>query len=187
MPIRVYDYLALEREFVTSREEISIRELCKRHGIDEPSSVHAQARKRDPKTGLNWYDKRDEFKQKQHLALVDRVSDARAKIAAKEAGLYEKAVEAIELLFDQLIADIQAKKVSLKPLELAQLIDRMNVLFNRPSTITEGRNLGLSVNADATPDQFKRILELTSGVAGRDLGAGAAGTTLPRAEGPRTN
>jgi len=183
---RLYDYATLEREFVISAEDVSIRELCRRHDIDEPSSIHAQARKPDA-AGLNWYDKRDEFKQRQHQSLIDKVSESRAEQAAKEVRVFGKAIDVIELAFDKAIEGLETNKVPIKLGDLALLIDRVNVLFNRPSTITEGRNLGLSVSTEATPDQIRRILELTAGVAGRDLGTGAAGTTLPRAEGPRTN
>lgn len=183
---RIYDYAALEKEFVTSYEDVSIREICRRHGIDEPSSVHAQARKQDAE-GLTWYDKRDRYKQREHQALIDQVADKRAAIAAREVSVFGKAVDAIELAIDTLIADMQDGKVVVKPADLALLIDRMNVLFNRPSQITEGRNLGLSVTTDATPEQFRRILDLTAGVAGRDLGGGTAATALPRAPSPREN
>jgi hypothetical protein len=186
MPNRIYDYARLEKDFVTSFEDVSIHELARRNKIRDASSVHRQARKRDLE-GLNWYDKRDLFKQEQHRKLIDKVAGSRAAVAAKEAAVFEKAVDAIELAIDQLSKDLKAGKITVKPSDLALLIDRMNVLFNRPSTITEGRNIGLSVNADATPDEFKRILELTSGVAGRDLGSGSAGSTLPRTEGPRSN
>lgn len=183
---RIYDYGALEREFVTSAEDISIRELCRRHGIDEPSSVHAQAKRADS-AGLNWYDKRDEYKQLQHQKLIDKVSDSRAAQAAKEVQVFGKAIDAIELAFDKLKEGLIDGSVKVKPSDLALLIDRMNVLFNRPSQITEGRNIGLSVSAEGTPAQLRAILELTSGVAGRDLGPATAGTTLPRAEAARTN
>lgn len=183
---RAYDYRALEHEFVTSPTDISIRELCRRHGIDEPSSVHAQARKPDSK-GLTWYDKRDQFKQEEHAKLIERVADKRALTAAREADVFAKAVDVIELAMDKLKEGLMAGKVPVKPADLALLVDRLNVLFNRPSTISEGRNIGLSVNADATPDEFKRVLELTAGVAGRDVGSGGAGSTLPRAPGTREN
>lgn len=183
---RMYDYKALETEFVTSYEDISIRELARRHGIEEPSSVHAQARKRDAQ-GLSWYDKRDEYKQLQHQRTIDAIADKRAAAAGREAELFSKAVDAIDLAFDQLITGLSEGTVKVEVKDFALLIDRVNVMFNRPSTITEGRNLGLSVSTEATSDEFKRILELTAGVAGRDLGGGAAATTLPRAEGPRSH
>lgn len=184
---RVYDYVALEREFVTSLEDISIRELARRHDIDEPSSLHAQARKPDPKTGLNWYDKRDEYKQLQHQKAIEAVADKRAELLAKEAEVFGKAVDAIELALEKAIEGLKAGTVPIKLGELAQLIDRAAVLFNRPSQITEGRNLGLSVSTEGSPDQLRHILELTSGVAGRDVGRAAGGSPLPRSEGAGPN
>ena len=40
---RVRDYRALEREFITS--QLSMRELCRKHGITAHSSVVVQAKK----------------------------------------------------------------------------------------------------------------------------------------------
>lgn len=186
MPNRIYDYVALEREFVTAVPDISIRELCRRHHIEEPSSVHTQARKPDA-AGKTWYDKRDDYKQAQHEATVEKVADRRAGLAAKLVDLDEKAITAIDLALTQLILNMANGTVVVQPKELAGLIDRVNILFNRPTQITEGRSLGLNLTAEATPEQLARVLELTRGVAGRDVGGATAGTTLPRSEGDRAS
>ena len=51
-----HDYRALEREFINSR--ISLRELCRRHGITAHSLVTVQAKKR------KWQEKREAYQRK---------------------------------------------------------------------------------------------------------------------------
>jgi hypothetical protein len=46
----------------------------------------------------------------------------------------------------------------------ANLIDRLQILFDRPSTIGEGR--GVTVTSEVVPvDALQRIIELTRGLA----------------------
>jgi hypothetical protein len=192
MPTRTRDYAALEREFVTG--DMSVRELCRTHGIPNHSVVHEQARKRD------WVGKRLAYQDQRTDRTMAKIADRRADIAAREVDVREHAIEAIDEAIQKMRDDMRRTRIemqdgnpvevpvmTIKPTDLALLIDRLNVLFGRPSAISEERSMGISVAAEATPADLRRILDLTAGVAGADTGRGAGSTALPRVEGPRTN
>ncbi len=71
-----HDYRALEREFITS--QISLRELCRRHGISAHSLVTVQAKKG------KWQEKREAYQQRTGDAFMekhaDRMADRQAEI-----------------------------------------------------------------------------------------------------------
>ena len=51
------------------------------------------------------------------------------------------------------------------PRDLALLIDRFQVLFGRPNTISEGRGFAATVTSEALPlDALQKIVELTRGL-----------------------
>ena len=51
------------------------------------------------------------------------------------------------------------------PRDLAMMIDRLQVLFDRPAQITEGRSFAATVTSDALPlDVLQKIVELTRGL-----------------------
>ena len=53
------------------------------------------------------------------------------------------------------------------PRDLALLIDRLQVLFGRPATISEGRSFAATIPSEALPvDVLKGIIEATRGLAG---------------------
>lgn len=195
MPTRSLDYIALMREFVTSPEEISVRELCRRHDIPNHSIVHAQAKKND------WVGKRIEYQDQQQDRTLAKIADRRAEILAREVDVRSHAIEAIDEAIQKMREDMTRTRIEMQngepvevpamvitPNQLALLIDRLNVLFGRPANITEERSLGVSVaSREATPEDLRRILDLTGGVAGSDLGRGPASAALPRVTGPRSN
>lgn len=193
MPTRTLDYEALKREFITG--DMSVRELCRSHDIPNHSIVHAQAKRGD------WYGKRIEYQEQQQERMLAKVADRRAEILAREVDVREHAIDAIDEAIQKMREDMRRTRIEMqngepvevpvitvRPADLAVLIDRLNVLFGRPATISEERSLGVSVaSRDATPEDLRRILDLTSGVAGADVGRGSSSAALPRVEGPRTN
>jgi len=52
------------------------------------------------------------------------------------------------------------------PRDLALLIDRFQILFSRPSTISEGRGFAATISTEALPlVALQKIVELTRGLA----------------------
>jgi hypothetical protein len=192
MPTSKYDYASLEREFVIG--DMSIRELCRMHGITNHSNVHAQAKKND------WVGKRIAYQDQQQDRTMAKIADRRAEILAREVDVRGHAIEAIDEAIQKMREDMKRTRIemqngapvevpviTIRPNDLASLIDRLNVLFGRPATINEERSMGVTVASEATPEDLRRILDLTAGVAGSDAGRGSGGSPLPRVTGPRTN
>jgi transposase-like protein len=160
---KVHRYRDLEREYVTS--QISIRELCRRHGISAHSLVTVQARKG------RWAEKREAYQAKASDAYIERYA---ARQADREAEVRDKALDAIDEAITKFRVDLKATErklvdgewvevpvMRLTPRDLAALIDRLQVLFDRPSRINEGREL--SISSQLPIDALNQLVELTRG------------------------
>jgi transposase-like protein len=172
---KVHRYRDLEREYITS--QISIRELCRRHGISAHSLVTVQARKG------KWAEKRVAYQAKASDTFIERYA---ARQADREAEIHDKALDAIDEAITRFRADLKATEkklvdgewvevpvMRLTPRDLAALIDRLQVLFDRPSHVSEDRDL--SVTSEIPIDALNQLVELTRGRAV------APASPLPRA------
>ncbi len=162
-----HDYRALEREYITS--QISLRELCRRHGISAHSLVTVQARKG------RWQEKREEYQQKTGDAFIEKHAD---RMADRQAEIHDKILDAIDEALTKFREDMKATQQVrqpdgsvrvepawyMRPRDVCHLIDRFHVLFDRPSTISQHR--GLEIGAEVTPDALREFLEATRDVAG---------------------
>jgi len=180
-----YDYDAFEREYVAG--DMSLRELAHSHGIANHSVITEQAKRR------NWVKKRADYREGASEKAVVYMADAEGMRRAREAVVRDHAIEAIDRAILKLMADMAdtVKSVQddgtvidtgipimrIKPADVAALIDRLQVLFNRPSSITEERSLGISLSAGGVgADILRGIVEATRG-----LGAsGAERSPIPR-------
>ena len=163
---RSHDSRVLEREYVTS--QISLRELCRKHGISAHSLVTVQAKKG------KWAEKREQYQARESEAFMSRHA---ARMADRQAEPHDKAIDVIDEAFDRFRTDMRATEkkridgewvevpvMRLLPKDVALLLDRLQVLFERPARITEGRNL--SVRSELRIDALNRIVvELTRGRA----------------------
>ena len=162
---KVHPYLDMEREYVTS--QVSIRELCRRHGISAHSVVVDQAKK------LKWAEKREQYQAKASDAFMSRHA---AKMADREAEVRDKALDAIDEGITRFRSDLKATEkklvdgewvevpvMRLTPRDLAGLIDRLMVLFDRPSRIGEGRDL--SVSSTLSLEGLNELIDVTRGRA----------------------
>jgi len=99
-------------------------------------------------------------------------------MAAREAEVRIHAIEAIDEAITKFRSDMRATKtvrqpdgsiaeeplMLITPKDIALLMDRFQVLFDRPSTISEGR--GVTVTSEALPiDALQAIIEATRGLA----------------------
>jgi len=163
---KVHPYRALEREFITS--QISLRELCRRHGITSHSLVVVQA-----KQG-KWAEKREAYRARESESFIERHAD---RMADREAEVRIHAIDAIDEAITKFRADMQRTEKKLiggewvevplmliTPKDSAMLIDRFQVLFHRPSVISEGR--GVNVMSEALPvEALQEFIERTRGLA----------------------
>ena len=166
---RIRDYRALEREFITGT--MSLRELCRRHGVHAHSAVMVQARQ-----GA-WMEKRRTYQARASATYIQHRAD---RVAAREAEVRDHALDAIDEAITHFRADLQAtekKRVNgewvevpamrITPRDLALLIDRLQILFGRPAMISEGRGFAATITSEAIPvDVLKGIIEATRGLVG---------------------
>ena len=160
-----HDYRALEREYVTT--QISLRELCRKHNISAHSLVTVQARKH------KWAEKREQYQAKESDAFMSRYA---ARQADRLAEIHDKAIDVIDEALDGFREAMRATEkrridgewvevpvMRLKPKDIAILLDRLEVLFERPTHISEGRDP--SVRSELPIDALNQIMELTRGRA----------------------
>ena len=164
---RVRDYRALEREYITG--QMSLRGLCRAHGVAAHSAVVVQARRE------GWTEKRRAYRDRASSKYIELRAD---RAATREAEVRDNAIEAIDEAITRFRADLQATEKKLidgewvevpvmriTPRDLALVIDRLSVVFGRPSAISKGRGFAASTTGEAVPvDALKGIVELTRGL-----------------------
>ena len=162
-----HPYRDMEREYITT--DISIRELCRRHGIRSHSVVVDQSRKHD------WAAKREAYRAKESESFIAHHAE---KMAARQAELHDKAIDAIDQAITKFREDLKATKLVrqpdgtitevpvwyMKPKDLAILIDRFQVLFEKPSVISQHQ--GLTLTSEMSVDALRDFIEATRGRAG---------------------
>lgn len=190
MSNRKYDYDLLERQYVSG--DMSLRQLAKDHGMSH-SLVMARS------TKAKWADKRESFRSQASESAVTFMADRRAFRVTREMEVRDKAIDVIEQALDKLSGDMDAtheilrgtEKVTepvyrLRPNDIVPLLDRLQVMFGKPSHITEERNLGVTVDAGPIgPEALREFIEATRGVG--PLGEGSQESPLPRTDRTREN
>ena len=185
-----FDYSKLEREYVQG--DMSLRELAKSAGMNNHSLIMTQARK-----GL-WTEKREAYRKRSETKALALMADDNGKRIAREAKVRDNAIDAIDEMVSRLRDDLKktvkilqadgtfvdAPMVQIKPRDIALLIDKLQIIFGRPSTITEERSLGLNLTT-ADPDLLRQIVEATRGLQ-PDAG-GSGRSPLPRTDEYRSN
>lgn len=158
MSARKHDYRALEREYVQT-PGLSIRALCRRHGIKSYSSVAAYARAPEN----DWEGKRARVIAKAEDKAVelvsDRLADEQAELVSTVRSEWLTVIRAATYKFAEDLKDPQYK-VSVD--SLIKLIDKGLVLLGEPSSRTEERHLALTGSLDGVnPDILRRIAAAT--------------------------
>lgn len=100
-----------------------------------------------------------------------------ARMADRQAEIEDKAIDVIDEALDgfrEAMRATEKKRIDgewvevpvmrLKPKDIAMLLDRLTVLFERPTRINEGRDP--SVRSELPIDALNQIVELTRGRAG---------------------
>jgi hypothetical protein len=149
---------------------MSLRELCRRHGVTAHSAVMVQARQG------GWAEKRRVYQARASATYIEHQAD---HAALRESEVRDHAIEAIDEAITRFRTDLRATKqvvlaggniaeepvMLITPRDLAMMIDRLQVLFGRPALITEGRNFAATITSEALPlEALKKIIELTRGL-----------------------
>lgn len=160
-----HDFARLEREFITT--DISLRALCRKHGIGAHSLITVQAKKG------RWQEKREQYQAKESEAFMSRHA---ARMADRQAEIRDKAIDVIDEALDKFREDLRATKLVrqpdgsitdepawlMKPRDAALLIDRLQVLFDRPSVISQHQ--GLTASTEVSADALREFIEATRGM-----------------------
>jgi hypothetical protein len=125
-----------------------------------------------------WVEKREAYRSRASSKYIELRAD---RAAIREAEVRDNAIEAIDEAITKFRADLQATEkklidgewvevpvVRLTPRDLALLIDRLQVLFGRPNSISEGRGFAATITTEPLPvDLLTKIIELTRGLETR--------------------
>jgi hypothetical protein len=162
---KLHPYRDMEREYITT--DISLRELCRRHNISAHSLVVVQSQRG------KWQAKREQYRAKASDAFIEKYA---ARQADRQAEIHDQALDAIDEAISRFRSDLKATEqklvdgewievpvMRLTPRDLAVLIDRLQILFDRPSRISEGRDL--SVSSQIPIDSLNQFAELMRGRA----------------------
>ncbi len=184
------DYATIAQEFIQGDDSVSYRSLGAKHGISF-SAVATRGRKE------KWPEQREKFRAQ----VQDRsMTVAANKIAEKTVAIQETALTVIEAALMKMGMDLRDRKVkqydfskgvmvettipgiTVTPSDVAKLIASFQTLIGQPGTITENRNLGITLPPGLSPD----LLRLLEGAAGDAEPAAARRSSLPgsRATGP---
>jgi hypothetical protein len=188
---RKYDYDKLEFEYIQG--DMSLRELADSAGMSSHSMIMEASVKR------GWKQKREEFRSRASSKAVSLLADDEGRRIAKEVRVRDNAIDAIDEAITKMRSDMkqtvsrerngvwrEEPLVVIRPQDVAILIDRLQVLFGKPSSITEERNLGLSLSATGNDPEFLRALVEASRGRGPDPGS-VVSSPLPRVERARSN
>jgi hypothetical protein len=148
---------------------MSLRELCRLHGISAHSLVVVQARQG------RWREKREAHQARASESFITRHAD---RLAAREAEVRDHVLDAIDEAVTKFRADLRATKSvrrpdgritdepawHMKPKDLVVLIDRLLVLFEQPASTTQQH--GLSVSTAISAEAFREFVEATRMAAG---------------------
>lgn len=187
---RKFDWDDIERQYITG--DMGLREVGRENGVTNHSLVLAQAKKRD------WVRKREEYRSRAHTRAVAKLADSEGDRIAREMRVRDNAIDAIDEAIGKMREDMKATTkryrdgewveeplIIVKPQDVAMLIDRLQVLFNRPSAITEERTLGINLSSGGlSPEHLRSIVDATRGIS--DPGR-AASSPIPRIGGAREN
>lgn len=168
-----FDYDALERQYIQG--EMSLRDLAVTAGMKNHSLIMRQSKVRE------WARKRQEYRERSAQTALTVMADNRGKYIAREERVRDNAIGAIDDMITRLREDLKKTKMVMKdgvyeevpfirvtPNDIANMIDRMQILFGKPSQIHEDRSFGVELST-ADPDLLRSIVEATRGV-GLDSG-----------------
>ncbi len=182
------DYAAIAQEFIQGDDSVSYRSLGEKHGISF-SAVATQGRKKDA-NGKDWPALRAEFRAQVNSRSMTVAAN---KIAERTVAIQDTALAVIEAALMKMGMDLRDRKVldyditthkpyervipgiTVTPSDVAKLITSFQTLIGQPGTITENRNLGITL-PNGLDTQFLQLLADAAGEA--DTGA-ARRSSLP--------
>ena len=138
--------------------------MCRKHNISAHSLVTVQARKRQ------WAEKRAAHQARSSEAFIEKHAD---RMAERRAKISDKFLDAIDEAITKSREDMRATKpvrqpdgnitevpvMRLTPKDVAILIDRYQVLFEKPSVISQHQ--GLTVTSALSAESLREFIGAT--------------------------
>lgn len=180
----------MERVYISG--DVSLREIARQFEVHNHSLIAIQSKKRE------WTRKRQEFQARATAKAESLMATSEGRKLAREAEVRDHAIDAIDEAIMKMREDMKGSRrvfragewleeplVVIKPQDVALLIDRLQILFGKPSNITEERTLGVNLTATGGlgPDILRGIVEATRRLVPGDTGD----SPLPRIDSSRKN
>lgn len=168
-----HDYKALRLEYIQS--DISIRELCKKHGIKSWSTVNAK------KNAEDWDRDREAFRSEIAGREIQTLVDARIRTVAE---IHEELLYAIRVAVRRFTNDRlrEANPDPVSARDLMGLIDKFLLLTGQATARTETRSFEQhafsgdfgGILRDAPPELLRELAELAraNGAGAKPVGRG---------------
>lgn len=179
MATPTHDYDKLEREYLST--DITIRALCRKHGIKSYSSVAQYARDHD------WYERRSEIQTRVRERTIERVSERMAEAEADEIEQFRgEALTVVRAAIYKFAEDLKDAQFRVRAEDLVKLINLGLLITGQPTSRVEERRLDVVATLEGLPGEALRALvEATKPRPA--LGPAAGSDSRAGAEDPRPN
>lgn len=150
-----HDYDQLEREYIAS--DISIRALCKKHGIKGYSAVAAYSRSH------GWNEKRDTLRTKTAARTLEKVADRMSDEEADAITEFRsESLTVIRAALYKFAEDLKDPQFRVRADELVKLVQLGLLMTGSPTERIEERRLDLRATfGDLPPDVLRGLVEAT--------------------------
>lgn len=147
-----YDYDRLEREYLAN-PTLTIRGLCRKHGIKAYSSVAQYARDH------GWYEKRAQVTARTTEKTIEKVSERIAEAEADEIEQFRgDTLTVIRAAVYKFAEDLRDPNYRIPPSDLAKLIQLGLLITGQPTSRTEERRLDVVASLEGLPREALRAL-----------------------------
>ncbi len=174
-----HDYDQLEREYVAT--DVSIRGLCKKHGIKGYSAVAAYSRTH------GWNEKREAIRARAAQRTLEKVADRMSDEEADEIVQFRgESLMVIRAALYKFAEDLKDPNFRVRAEELVKLVQLGLLITGSPTERIEERRLDLRATFSELPaDVLRGLVEATR--PGRALGEPAGDPARTGAPGTRPN
>ncbi len=174
-----HDYDQLEREYIAT--DVSIRGLCKKHGIKGYSAVAAYSRSH------GWAEKREAVRTRAAQRTLEKVADRISDDEADEIAQFRnESLTVIRAALYKFADDLRDPQFRVRADELVKLVQLGLLITGSPTERIEERRLDLRATFSELPtDLLRSLVEATR--PGRALGDGTGDPARAGAPGARPN
>lgn len=155
MATTTHDYDKLEREYLAS--DLTIRALCKKHGIKSYSTVAKYAREH------GWYERRDQVISRKNDRTIEKVAERLSDAEADEIEQFRiESLTVVRASLYKFAEDLKNPDFRIRADDLVKLIQLGLLITGQPTSRTEERRLDVVATFDGLPvDVLRGLAEAT--------------------------